>query len=61
MTAARPFRFLAGATDAVDARALAARARRAEAIGGSAPVIPDRLLEQELGELDSLVERLAGT
>ena len=42
----RPFRFLAGATGAVDGRTLAERARRAEAIGYSALVIPDHLLDQ---------------
>lgn len=42
----RPFRFLAGATEIVDGRTLAERARRAEAIGYDALVIPDHLLEQ---------------
>lgn len=42
----RPFRFLAGATEIVDGRVLAERARRAEAIGYDGLVIPDHLLEQ---------------
>ena len=46
MPTPRPFRFLAGATEIVDGRTLAERARRAEAIGYDALVIPDHLLEQ---------------
>ena len=42
----RPFRFLAGATEIVDGRTLAERARRAESLGYDALVIPDHLLEQ---------------
>ena len=42
----RPFRFFAGATEIVDGRTLAERARRAETIGYDALVIPDHLLEQ---------------
>ena len=73
----RPFRFLAGATDAVDGRTLAERARRAEhdAIGlpfdpvgtrvgrleEAIAVLKSNVMLGELGELDPLVERLAGT
>ena len=46
MAALRPFRFLASATEIVDGRTLAERARRAESIGYDALVIPDHLLEQ---------------
>ena len=46
MAPLRPFRFLAGATEIVDGRTLAERARRAESIGYDALVIPDHLLEQ---------------
>ena len=42
----RPFRFLAAFQAVVDGPTLAATARRAEAIGFSALVIPDHLIEQ---------------
>ena len=42
----RPFRFLADAGEVVDAKRLSERARRVEALGYSALVIPDHLLEQ---------------
>jgi probable F420-dependent oxidoreductase len=42
----RPFRFLAGATEPVSARAFAERVRRAEAYGFDTLVFPDHLVEQ---------------
>lgn len=42
----RPFRFLAAAGEVVSSRALADEARRAEALGFSALVIPDHLIDQ---------------
>ena len=59
----RPFRFIAGLSEAVDARTLAERARRAEAVGYSGLVIPDHLLEQaapiaQLAGIAALTERL---
>jgi probable F420-dependent oxidoreductase len=44
--ALRPFRFLAEAAGAADGKALAADARRAEAMGIDVLVIPDHLIEQ---------------
>jgi probable F420-dependent oxidoreductase len=44
--AARPFRFLAEAAGIADGKALAADARRAEAMGIDVLVIPDHLIEQ---------------
>ncbi len=41
-----PFEFLGGAGEIVDGRALAARAKRAEAAGFDALVVPDHLLAQ---------------
>jgi alkanesulfonate monooxygenase SsuD/methylene tetrahydromethanopterin reductase-like flavin-dependent oxidoreductase (luciferase family) len=72
----RPFRFLADGREVADARTLGETARRAEAIGFDALVIPDHLIDQlslrerlgissfMLGGVDELapvVERLAGT
>jgi len=45
-TGVRPFRFLADLSEIVDAETLAARARRAEAIGYAVLVLGDHLLEQ---------------
>ena len=42
----RPFRFLADGRDVADARTLGETARRAEAIGFDALVIPDHLIDQ---------------
>jgi probable F420-dependent oxidoreductase len=42
----RPFRFLADGREAADARTLGETARRAEAIGFDALVIPDHLIDQ---------------
>lgn len=42
----RPFRFLAVASDPVDGRTLAETARRAEATGFAALVVPDHLVDQ---------------
>ena len=42
----RPFRFLAEGRDVADARALGETARRAEALGFDALVIPDHLIDQ---------------
>ena len=46
MAGQKPFRFIADARDIVDGVALAERARRAEAIGYHALVVPDHLIEQ---------------
>ncbi len=46
MTTMRPFHFLAAADEVVPGAELAERARRAEAMGYHALVIPDHLLEQ---------------
>lgn len=46
VAAPRPFRFLADAVEAVDGQALAATARRAEAMGIDVLVIPDHLIGQ---------------
>lgn len=59
----RPFRFLAGAAEVVDAATLAERARHAEAIGADVLVIPDHLIEQlapipTMATVAALTERL---
>ncbi len=46
MSVVRPFHFLAAASDVVPGAELAERARRAEAMGYHALVVPDHLLEQ---------------
>jgi probable F420-dependent oxidoreductase len=56
----RPFRFLAGLQEIVDAKRLAADARRAEGMGYSGLVIPDHLVEQ-LAPIPALATVAAAT
>jgi len=56
----KPFRFLAGATDIVDGRTLAERARHAESIGVDTLVLPDHLIEQ-LAPIPALATIAAAT
>jgi probable F420-dependent oxidoreductase len=56
----KPFRFLAAATDIVDGKTLAERARHAEAIGIDTLVLPDHLIEQ-LAPIPALATIAAAT
>jgi probable F420-dependent oxidoreductase len=57
---ARPFRFLAALQDVVDGAAVAESARRAEAMGYDAMLVPDHLIEQ-LSPIPTLATIAAAT
>jgi len=60
MPTRRPFTFLAAFQAVLDGKALAAEARRAEALGFSAMVVPDHLIEQ-LSPIPALATIAAST
>ena len=60
MPTRRPFTFLAAFQAVLDGKALAAEARRAEALGFSAMVVPDHLIEQ-LSPIPALATIAAAT